>query len=101
MSPSAKGEQRNRDPQQVAAPVEEALSARHGVPPSWVTSRRRRALSARSAARSARSVASSEPAAVQDRAALRGALLRAPWDLDAEAAEWIVDSGIGYLTLTV
>lgn len=42
-----------------------------------------------------------EPAALQDRAALRGTLLRTPWELEAQTAEWIADSGIGYLTPTV
>ena len=38
-----------------------------------------------------------EPAAVQDRATLRRTLLRQPWALDADAAQWIVSAGIGYL----
>jgi hypothetical protein len=38
-----------------------------------------------------------EPAQVIDRAELRQVLLRRPWDLDADAAEWVVGMGIGYL----
>ncbi|MEU9163051.1 hypothetical protein AB0D29_22645 [Streptomyces sp. NPDC048424] len=38
-----------------------------------------------------------EPTAVKDRAALRRTLLDTPWKLDAEAAQWITNSGIGYL----
>ncbi|WP_328914441.1 MULTISPECIES: hypothetical protein [unclassified Streptomyces] len=39
-----------------------------------------------------------EPHSVQDRAALRTALLKAPWKLDESAAEWITNSGIRYLS---
>ena len=38
-----------------------------------------------------------EPARVQDRDALARTLLRLPWDLDPNSAEWIVSAGIGYL----
>jgi hypothetical protein len=38
-----------------------------------------------------------EPAQVADRVRLRAILLNRPWDLEAEAAEWVVDAGIGYL----
>jgi hypothetical protein len=39
-----------------------------------------------------------EPHFIQDRAALRAMLLKAPWKLDDGAAEWITNSGIGYLS---
>ena len=38
-----------------------------------------------------------EPERVQDRDALTRTLLRRPWDLDSNSAEWIVSAGIGYL----
>lgn len=38
-----------------------------------------------------------EPAAVRDRSALWATLLRAPWELDGVAAEWITDAGIRYV----
>ncbi|MEV7680371.1 hypothetical protein AB0O64_17750 [Streptomyces sp. NPDC088341] len=39
-----------------------------------------------------------EPHSVQDRAALRAALLKAPWKLDDSTAAWIANSGIRYLS---
>lgn len=39
-----------------------------------------------------------EPHSVQNRVALRASLLKAPWKLDDSAAEWITNSGIGYLS---
>lgn len=38
-----------------------------------------------------------EPAAVRDRALLRRTLLRQPWALDDDSAQWVVSAGIGYL----
>jgi len=38
-----------------------------------------------------------EPPAVQDRISLRRMLLRQPWALGFESAQWIVAAGIGYL----
>ncbi|MFI9269418.1 hypothetical protein ACIGXM_01640 [Kitasatospora sp. NPDC052896] len=38
-----------------------------------------------------------EPAGLRDRRALRATLLKVPWELDTVTAEWITDSGIGYL----
>jgi hypothetical protein len=38
-----------------------------------------------------------EPAQVADRVPLQRLLLHRPWDLEPEAAQWIVDAGIGYL----
>jgi hypothetical protein len=38
-----------------------------------------------------------EPVAVRDRAGLRQALLRRPWDLDPGSAQWIVAAGISNL----
>jgi hypothetical protein len=38
-----------------------------------------------------------EPTMVQDRDVLRRILLRQPWDLDVDSAQWIVSAGIGYL----
>jgi hypothetical protein len=38
-----------------------------------------------------------EPAEVTDRAELRQVLLRRPWDLNTDVADWLVRAGIGYL----
>jgi hypothetical protein len=38
-----------------------------------------------------------EPAAVQDRAMLHRTLLRQPWALDDDSAQWVVTAGIGHL----
>jgi hypothetical protein len=38
-----------------------------------------------------------EPTQVIDRAGLRQVLLRRPWDLETDAADWVVETGIGYL----
>ncbi len=38
-----------------------------------------------------------EPAQVIDRTELRRALLRCPWTLETEAADWVVRAGIGFL----
>jgi len=38
-----------------------------------------------------------EPAQAIDRAGLRQILLGRPWDLDTDAADWVVGMGIGYL----
>ncbi|MFI8454562.1 hypothetical protein [Kitasatospora sp. NPDC085464] len=40
-----------------------------------------------------------EPAGMQDRSALRAALMRAPWELDSAIAEWLIDAGIGCLRI--
>jgi hypothetical protein len=39
------------------------------------------------------------PPQVADRAHLRRLLLREPWNLDAETAQWVVDAGIGFLRI--
>ncbi|GGU52511.1 hypothetical protein GCM10010211_16150 [Streptomyces albospinus] len=41
-----------------------------------------------------------EPAAVRERGTLRAVLLRSPWKLGRDAAEWITDAGIGYMAST-
>jgi hypothetical protein len=38
-----------------------------------------------------------EPAQVSDRVGLQRLLLNRPWELEPEAAQWIVNAGIGYL----
>jgi hypothetical protein len=40
---------------------------------------------------------SREPAQVADRVGLQRVLLSRPWNLEPDAAQWIVDAGIGYL----
>lgn len=40
---------------------------------------------------------SREPAQVVDRSELRRVLLRRPWMLETEAADWVVSAGIGFL----
>ncbi|WP_406294362.1 hypothetical protein OG948_05855 [Embleya sp. NBC_00888] len=42
-----------------------------------------------------------EPVSVQDRHTLRATLLAAPWKLDGDAAEWITNAGIGYMSPTI
>jgi hypothetical protein len=42
-----------------------------------------------------------EPAGVADRAALRRNLLRHPWELDADTAQWLTNAAIGHLQDTV
>ncbi|MFC5662947.1 hypothetical protein ACFP3U_08105 [Kitasatospora misakiensis] len=39
-----------------------------------------------------------EPPTLQDHSTLHATLLKAPWELDSDTAEWITDAGIGYLT---
>ncbi|MFE5326249.1 hypothetical protein ACFRCG_07645 [Embleya sp. NPDC056575] len=42
-----------------------------------------------------------EPVSMQDRHVLRATLLAAPWKLDGDAAEWITNAGIGYMSPAV
>ena len=39
-----------------------------------------------------------EPPDVADRARLRGLLLSRPWELSADAAQWLANAGIRYAT---
>ncbi|MGI9062697.1 MAG: hypothetical protein ACR2FQ_02595 [Pseudonocardiaceae bacterium] len=44
-----------------------------------------------------RPVRLAEPVQLSDRAGLRQVLMRRPWDLDSDAADWVVGAGIGFL----